>query len=118
MRWALLMPQISLFAKVTENTLDIYEAESLKATCQHLRDHVHVHSKLFQEFGEGGGLLENSNLCHLLHSVCWQRNAASPTQSRGTKDQVKDSAEIETSTFSTLADLLCFLKINFEQSAY
>lgn len=63
-------------------------------TCQHLRNHVHVHSELVQEPGESGGLVEDNNGCHPLYGICLQFDAASPTQMRGTKDQFKDTAEI------------------------
>lgn len=78
-----------------ENTLGNYETESLKPTCKHLRNHVHVLCKLAQEQGEGGRLFKNNNLCHLLHGIRWQSDATSPGRRSGEKKtQFKDSVEI------------------------
>lgn len=65
-----------------ENTFGNNETESLKVTCQNLRNHVHVLCKLPQKHGEGGRLLNNNILCHLLYVICWQRDAASPERRR------------------------------------
>lgn len=50
-------------------------------TLANLRNHVHVLGKLAQEFGEAARLVDDDNLSHLLHCVCWQANTTSPGRS-------------------------------------
>ncbi|KAA8591454.1 hypothetical protein FQN60_002397 [Etheostoma spectabile] len=62
-----------------ENTFGNYEIiGDLMAHSRHLRNHVHVLLELAQERGEGGRLLDDNGLPHLLHRICWQTDVASP----------------------------------------